>query len=1056
MFMAAVGLAWGQSGAPVMVEDYASDTIAGQVLALSVDDAGRVFAATTARSFGRGTVTAGADPALQAEDRALRSIPHRERSVQQWLATGRLAPLLQQRAPFFDQPGDGPANFLTKYSESIRWLVDPAGDGKIKAAETVAGAFQDPMDGPGSALLALPGGRWLYGCPPNLWRLEDRDQDQRAGERTLISDGFGLRNDPWGADLHALLEAQDGWIYFTMGERGYHLKDGGGIWRRGQGSGAVFRCRADGRDLVRIAHGLRNPTGLAMLPDGRLIVVDQAAPGGRTRLLQAVAGADFGWQAEAAGSSGDGPWFTEGMESARPGQAPDPDRPQWIVPPLAVLDLEASALSALPDGTLLAADRQAGEKGGLVVLTLKETGHGPELSGSRDLWRGGAVMALAGDAMGRYYFADWGPGVDVHSRCRIRRLSWATPLVSPAPDHAVRLLAGLPASLTVRELKGLLEDPSPRVALRARQRLEDLPFQDSLEVLLQVARRSASLPARLHGLHGAGAVARQDPALLNELTVFLGDPAPEIRAAAARILGEGLPGPWLAALRRALGDATSMVRVAAAEAIARSADPDVLPELIAAAAAHGGHDPWLRSALAHAMASAVPAPLIAEAALPHASAPVRLVAVLALRNQRAPELEGFLADPDATVATEAARAIYDHSLRNLFPALCAVLDRPDGLPEAMGRRALAAAWYLGTPEASARCGSLAERENASAGQRLLALELLEAWDQPEGPDPIWRRPVRPMPRWPGLAQAALLRGAEALTHHPDAKLAQRAKSAATKAKPLLSKAAWLARLSDSQASLPERMAAWHSLSLTNELPLEPVRLLTQPVHPPALRAEARAWLMRRDPKSGAALTKEAIDSGTTLEKQLALRTLDRLPGNANGNERYLLELTRQLGDGLVDRGIQVEVLEILERRDIVSRSPWRKANEAWMASLPMKTDPLAGWRMTLSDGDPVAGRLLFETHAEARCQSCHSVGGHGGLAGPDLDGAATRLTPVGLLESLIHPSAKFSPGYEPRPLPGSKGGGVPDRLSAMPPAGTVLTLREIRDLMAWLQTLTEP
>lgn len=176
----------------------------------------------------------------------MRSVAERERVVTEWLAAGKLAPLLKERTGFFKDEGDGAENFLTKYSESVVGFPDADGDGKADAVEVVADTFRDPMDGPGSALVALPDGRWLFGCPPNLWRLNDRNADHRAEERSPLAEGFGLSNAPWGADLHALLEAPDGWIYFGMGERGYEVMDGEGTRRRGMGSGAVFRCQADG------------------------------------------------------------------------------------------------------------------------------------------------------------------------------------------------------------------------------------------------------------------------------------------------------------------------------------------------------------------------------------------------------------------------------------------------------------------------------------------------------------------------------------------------------------------------------------------------------------------------------------------------------------------------------------------------------------------------------------------------------------------------------------------------------------------------------------------
>ena len=67
------------------------------MLALTTDDAGRVYAAVTERAWGRGTLSAMGDSGLIAQDRAVRSVEARERLVTGWLASGKLAPLLQDR-----------------------------------------------------------------------------------------------------------------------------------------------------------------------------------------------------------------------------------------------------------------------------------------------------------------------------------------------------------------------------------------------------------------------------------------------------------------------------------------------------------------------------------------------------------------------------------------------------------------------------------------------------------------------------------------------------------------------------------------------------------------------------------------------------------------------------------------------------------------------------------------------------------------------------------------------------------------------------------------------
>lgn len=1043
---------------PPAVQDFAGFDICGQVLALTADDAGRIFSATTRRAFGRGTVTAGSNAVLQREDKALRSVVQREQTVSQWLATGRLAPLLKSQEAFYKSKTDGPANFLTKYSESVRWLADTDRNGTADAAEEVAGSFRDPMEGPGSALLALPGGHWLYGCPPMLWRLEDRNSDQRAEERSQLAEGFGLKNDPWGSDLHALLEAPDGWIYFAMGGRGYLVTTSDGVSHRGMGEGAIFRCRPDGRELAILATGLRNPVGLAMLPDGRLIAVDEADPGGKSQLLLVVPGADYGWREEEACAPGEGPWFPAKLPEA-PLDAPmDAGRPQWSLSAISALEGMPSGVETLPNGSLLISDRQEGGKGGLFRLSVTGEGTGLQVSPPEDVWRGGAVLAMTQDADGKLYFADWGDKVDASSQCKVRLLanpgkSAEAPAGKEEPESASRLITQRLPELPVKDLKTLLEHPSPRVRLRARQRLESMNFQDSLEALLQVARRSKMLPARLHGLWGAATVARQDPVLLNVIAVFLRDPEPAMRAAAATLLGEGQKEGITPLLREALTNSSLTVRLAASTALAQRRDPGLMEDLLNAGSAEAGRDPAFRSSLASTMAATVPAATIAGTGAVHPEARARLIAVLALRQQRAGDLVDFLTDVDPVVATEAARAIYDLPVMTALPALAALLDQSAALPEALTRRALAAAWYLGTTVNAGRVAAVAKADTTLPALRGPALDLLENWDQVEFPEPIWKRPTNPLPRQPGEALTSLQLAAAALKSDDDTATATKASAILTKLGPLPTPASWLAVVTNPAAPEPARLAAWQALAPHQEVPTDTVKALTLPPAFPALRAEARSLLMRRDPKSAAALTLDVLATGSTFEKQQAIRTLDRLPGNGNDNEKLLLELSRRISSGVMEPGIQVEVLEALQRRDIQSRGPWRAATEDWNASLNTDADPLAPWRMCMENGDPEEGRVLFETHPDANCLSCHSLNGRGGLSGPDLDDLGERLTSGGLLESLVHPSTKFARGYEPKTPqdPDLQSGTTP--LSPMPPLGTILTLRELRDLIAWLQTL---
>lgn len=1096
-------------GAESKVTRFAADAVCGQVLALSVDDGGQVFAAITARSFGRGTVALGfEDVALLAEDRNLRTVADRVSTAKAWLGADRLKARLAERQLFFSQPGDGPSNFLTKFSESIRRLDDQDGNGEADHAVTVADNFRDPADGAGGALLALPGGKWLYGCPPRLWQLAKPGGGgtEQQVRRNALAEGFGLRNGDSTAGLHALLEAPDGWIYFAMGDRGYDLRQADGQRVRGLGSGAIFRCRADGSELERFASGLKNPTGLAMDALGRLFAVDQAAPGGQARLLLVIPGADFGWQAEWVTAPGGGLWFDEGMETLT--ASSDPVRPLWCLPPIARLpDLEAStlellspgfsesaAVSAARDGNnnslrLLAADARPEGKGGLVSLRLEASGTAFRLAETREVWRGGSVLATATGPDNAVFFADWGAQPGPFSTCSIRRLSLESaksgsavpasvlPATGPEPAPGLEQSAAVPVPVTalIRSLPGLplkalrplLEHPSSRVRLRAAQRLAAMPFQDVMEPLLAMARRSKSLAARCQALRAAGWLARGDSALLGEVSRFLTDGEPAVRATAAAVLGEGKLRETPPALRAALTDSALAMRPVAAAALGRLHTPGAAEDLLAASARNDSGDPFVRSSLAAALAAVCPAEELAEAGSASLSTEVRLTVVHALRRLSAGELSVFLTDSDPAVATEAARAVYDLPVFAALPAL-ALLAEPDKsprLPEPLTRRALAAALRGGLPGAPDRIAGFALAADTSAAARLAALRTLAAWDQPPADDPLCRRPFYPMPRLPGLARSALHRAAAGLAARTEPELAALAKSLLGSPQAAESSTGSLLALVQNAEAAPEaRLASLRALVARNALPPETARTLTATAAsttPPEVRAEVRSFLMQRDPKNAPLLASEAFNAGTPLEKQAAIRTIDHLPGTANDNERLLLDAARRLSQGTIEPAIQVEVLEALQRRDIESRSPWRRANDAWLASLNLTADSLAPWRMTVTDGDPAAGRLVFETHPDAQCAACHSLHGQGGLDGPDLENLADRLSPGDILASLIHPADRLSPNWPPPP-PASSSGNSPSGApavtgrsasSAMPPMGTLLTRRELRDLMAFLATL---
>jgi putative membrane-bound dehydrogenase-like protein len=71
---------------------------------------------------------------------------------------------------------------------------------------------------------------------------------------------------------------------------------------------------------------------------------------------------------------------------------------------------------------------------------------------------------------------------------------------------------------------------------------------------------------------------------------------------------------------------------------------------------------------------------------------------------------------------------------------------------------------------------------------------------------------------------------------------------------------------------------------------------------------------------------------------------------------------------------------------------------------------LAGRPAKLPSGDPAEGERVFFHPKGPRCSSCHSLGGRGGLVGPDLS-LAGALSPQRLLDSIFEPSKEIAPQF---------------------------------------------
>lgn len=200
---------------------------------------------------------------------------------------------------------------------------------------------------------------------------------------------------------------------------------------------------------------------------------------------------------------------------------------------------------------------------------------------------------------------------------------------------------------------------------------------------------------------------------------------------------------------------------------------------------------------------------------------------------------------------------------------------------------------------------------------------------------------------------------------------------------------------------------------------------------PALRTQARVLLAKLDPARGVPLLVQSLAKGSVPEQQAALRALARTESAVA--QAAVAEQADRLAAGTLPGALQVDVVEAAEANPALAPKV-----AAWRASLPA-ADANAAWMICLEGGDVEAGRHVVNYHSAAACLRCHTVEGTGGHAAPPLAGVATRHDRKGLLLSLVAPNAHVAEGFGP--------------VSAMPAMGTLLTPRELRDVVAYLETL---
>ena len=803
-------------------------------------------------------------------------------------------------------------------------------------------------------------------------------------------------------------------------------------------------------------------------------------------------------------------WMTEKVWELQ-----NPVQPAFIIPPTAYLSSGPSGLTYHPGAGYLEAEakhfhicdyRGSAGASGIWSFKVEPAGAGMKMTSSHQLLWGVAATDIEYDWKGRLVVSDFITGWESHNAGRIVTLSAEKMMKPEAASTVATLMKEGFGKRGSAELAKLLAHDDQRIRLRAQIELTRRP--DAAD-RFEAATKSANPLERVHGIWGLGILARRGAAIspseafngkstpvapladrvaaAQRLVPLLSHADAEVRAQAIRVLQESpLKGNDLP-LGKLILDPSLRVRSFAAIAAGRLAADKHLPEVLTMLRENADKDPVLRHAGSFAIDLICQTPASFDAVAKDTNASVRLAAVIALRRRLDPSAARFVNDASTVVADEAVRAVHDLALEPGRPAVAALLDTRDkrAWTPFMLRRLVHSAFRLGGEQNAARVVGVAVDDKLPEEVRNEALRLLAQWANPYPVD-------QSTAHWSPLPARDSKEVRASLT----AALPQLLKGESDTLKAAL-ELVTLFQLD--VASLPvdtlTTLAANQKLSGSARAKALAMLLARKPANAVELADKyakdakdevamvAIGELAQRNPAQGLVELSNAAKTGSPARRQGAWKALAKL--QASGVDALFVEQLSALG---ATKGVSPAAIELMEAAAVRPEATVKDALAKLKAALADPSNALAKWMPALEGGDAAHGFALFQALPAGQCLRCHraSADSHaaGGEAGPNLAGIAKRGDRRYLLESIVQSSAVVVSGYGTVNIDLTNGGALTGTLlqekpafvdvdvagnrwriarkdvkamtapvSGMPALDGVLTLNEVRDLVAWMATL---